>query len=457
VARILLADDDDYYRSALKGVLQSLGHEVVEAGDGRGAQHILAIQEFDLLISDIRMPHFSGVDLLQWAKAETRLPVILITGFSHIDETRRATELGADGFLLKPFKAEEIQALISGLAQKDEIAPSAKAEVDALYCKVPLDDFVTGSKIFFSIYVRISSRLYVKIAHQGQDVSLDRIESYKQKGVRFLYLTREDFAKYVKFSLHLLKKVGAAPQLPAEKKREFLRYTSEIVLEQLFVEGADREEFDVAKDLVQTTLSLLQDQDQALVLLETLNRHADFLYAHSLAVSLYSSMIARAMRWTSTPVQFKISLAGLLHDVGMKEIPRPVLERPRISMTQEERSQYETHAQRGRDLLGQLSNIPEEIIQIASQHHENCDGTGYPRLLSRAKIHPMARLIAVADVFCEYALKTPYQEAMTATQAVQQMELNYPTALDAEYFSALKKACGFDRLAMVTGGARWEC
>jgi response regulator RpfG family c-di-GMP phosphodiesterase len=449
MARILLADDDEFYRTALRGALQGFGHEVVEVGDGRGAQHILALQSFDLLVSDIRMPYLSGVDLLQWAKANTRVPVVLITGFAEIEETRRASELGADGFLLKPFKGEDIESLVKRLTAKEEPA-QPKPDVDHLYCKVPLEDFVTGSKIFFSIYVRISSKRYVRIAYQGEDISGDRIEAYKEKGVTYLYLTREDFSKYVNFSLSLLKRLKAAPLIPPERKREFLRYSSEVVLEQVFVEGADRAEFDSAKEFVRSALDLLQDRDEAVALLEALNGHADYLYAHSLGVSLYSSMVARAMKWNSTPVQFKIALAGLLHDVGLKEISRSVLDKPRIAMTQEERSLYESHPHRGRELLSQIPGIPEEVVQIASHHHEGCDGMGYPRKLSRSKIHPLARLVAVTDLFCEYALASPAREGTSALQAIAQMQQAHHSALDPEFFPALKRAFRFDALAEAT-------
>ncbi|MDR3607576.1 MAG: response regulator [Oligoflexia bacterium] len=450
MAKILLADDDDYFRTALKAVIKGLGHEVTEVGDGKGAQHILGLQSFDLLISDIRMPSLNGIQLLQWTKSNMKVPVILITGFSEILETKMAGELGADDFLLKPFRTEDIKKAITRLTDHDAPKAEPEEDLDDRYAKIPIDDFISGSKINFNIYIRISSARYVRIAYQGQDIVIERIKSYKAKGVKHLHLAREDFSKYVNFNLQLAQKLRDCRQISPEKKRNFLRYSGEVILEHVFVEGVNREEFEVAKEFVQTMLGILQDHDEALALLDALNDHADFLYAHCLGVSLYASLIARSMNWTSTPVQFKISLAGLMHDIGLKEIARPILEKQRAAMSQEERSIYETHPVRSMELLSQIQGIPDEIVQIASHHHENCIGSGYPHKLSRNKIHPLSRLIAIADVFCEYAIRSPDRPNLPAIEVIQKMTQVHESVLDPECFSAFKRTFEFDELAEIT-------
>src|SRR3989344_8465266 len=96
--KILLVEDDDYFRSAVKDLL-SKKYDVLEAANGKIARDLLILTSVDLVLSDIQMPHFTGVDLLEWVKKNRPSPVILMTGFSHILETQRAHELGADDFL----------------------------------------------------------------------------------------------------------------------------------------------------------------------------------------------------------------------------------------------------------------------------------------------------------------------------------------------------------------------
>jgi response regulator RpfG family c-di-GMP phosphodiesterase len=454
VAKILLVDDDEFYRGALKGTLVQLGHEVTDVDNAKEAQDTLRLFVFDVVISDIRMPEMSGIQLLQWIKSDIKIQVVLITGFSEILDTKSAAELGADDFLLKPFQTSDIKECLEKLLTKNarESTPVAPTEVDLddHYCKVPLEDFVTGSRIHFSIFLRISKSKYLKIGYQGEDVSLERIRSYTARGIKHLYLLKEDFAKYVGFSLTLAKKLKFVSQISPEKKRNFIRYTGELILERVFTPGADQEEFEIAQDFVNTTLGIVQEDDEAFLLLESLNSHGDFLYAHSLGVSLYGVMIAKEMNWHSTPTLFKISLSGLLHDIGLKEIPREILEKSRAAMSQQERSLYETHTARGMELLNGVKAASGDVILVAYQHHEDWSGCGYPKKLTRSKIHPLSLLLSVADAFCEQTIQGPGREKLPALTAIHQMISFQGNTFAPEPFEALKRVFKFDALAEAT-------
>jgi response regulator RpfG family c-di-GMP phosphodiesterase len=434
---ILLVDDDDLYRSALSNILKPLGFEITEAADGDEARQILSQRKFDLLISDIRMPKCDGVQLLRWTKGQSRMPVILITGFAEILETTTASELGADGFLSKPFKFDEIKALIDDVLHgKATILPDV--DIDDQFCKVPLEDFVSGSQINFSVFHRLTKNKYIKIAHRGEDIESVRIVKYKNKGLRNLYLAKEDFAKYVGFNLELAKRLEASSKIPMDRKINFLRYTAELVMEQMYVDGSDKDSFECASDFAQTTLRMVQEQPESFMLLESLNQHANHVYAHCLGVSIYGVMIARELGWHWGPTLYKISMAGLFHDIGLKEIPIEIVEKPRFTMSQSERTLYETHPQRGMELLNQIPGTIEDVILTAYQHQEDCLGKGYPQTLPRQRIIPIARLIAVADAFCEYTIFTPGIKKLAATEAVTQM-IAKGRVFDSEYMDALKR------------------
>lgn len=442
MARILLVDDDLFYRGALRNSLRLGGHDVVEAENGAEAQRTLKGGRFDLVITDIRMPEVNGIELLQWIKKERPLPVILITGFSELLETRKAAELGADEFLLKPFKAADIEASIAKVLSGNARDPKYDADLDGLYSKIPLEDFISGSRICFDIYLRITEKRYLKIAYGGEDLSVERIRSYKRKGLKHLFLTRADFAKYVGFNLSLAKRVGATSSVSDEKRRNFLRHSSEVILEQLFLEGADTEEFNDAREFAESTLTILQDNDEAFAMLEALNHHADFVYAQSLGVSVYGIMVAKALKWTSTPTLFRVSLSGLLHDLGLKEVDRAIIDKPRSTLSAEERAVYETHPIRAMELLNQIRGIPADVILVAYQHHENWVGFGYPQKLPRGKTHPLARLVHIVDLFCDCVVESPGNPRLSAEAAIKQMSQFYESSLDPAPFAALKFVFG---------------
>ena len=419
---VLIVDNEPLFRKSLKKTLEKFKCTVHEADNGQEGRDILKLRKFNLVIADIQMPYLSGLELLEWSRKNEPVPMILITGFSNLLDVQSAHEMGAIGFLVKPFdEASLLRELRKVYKEPEPVPPPAAQLPKPEYCKILIDDFVAGSKIPFGVYVRVSDTKFIKVAHSGEDVSLNQIHSYKNRGVKYLYILKEDYHKLVGFNLRLTKAINLNGKVDPALRRRFLKYTGEVIAQNVFVAGFDKEVLNDCKEFVELSLNVISDDQEAILMLDILNSHADFVYAHSLGVSMYGVLVARALGWLSPQTAFKVSIAGLYHDIGKKEIPRAILEKPRFQMTLEERTIYETHPTRGKEILEAIKSVPTEVVEVAYQHHENILGTGFPRKLRKMSIHPMANLIAIVDRFCELAIKSPYSSGMTAAEALSQI------------------------------------
>ncbi|CAD0299264.1 response regulator transcription factor [Xanthomonas hortorum] len=121
--RIALADDQVLVRAGLRALLQQQGVEVVcEADDGQGLLDALVINTVDVVLSDIRMPGLDGIQALQQLRARgDRTPVLLLTTFDDSDLLLRATEAGAQGFLLKDAAPEDLREAIERVANGETL------------------------------------------------------------------------------------------------------------------------------------------------------------------------------------------------------------------------------------------------------------------------------------------------------------------------------------------------
>lgn len=102
--RLLVVDDSLTTRTLLKSVLEGAGYEVVAAGDGAEAWHLLQGEAFSLVVSDVQMPNMDGVTLTQTIRqsaALARLPVVLVTALGSDEDRRRGLEAGATAYLTK--------------------------------------------------------------------------------------------------------------------------------------------------------------------------------------------------------------------------------------------------------------------------------------------------------------------------------------------------------------------
>jgi len=130
----------------------------------------------------------------------------------------------------------------------------------------------------------------------------------------------------------------------------------------------------------------------------------------------------------------EIELAAAIHDIGKLSVPSELLSRPG-RLSEPEMALVRMHCQAGFDLL-QRVHFPERVAQMVFQHHERCDGSGYPRGLLGEQILIGSRIIAVADVVESMASGRPYREALGLDAAIHELESGSGTMYDADVVAA---------------------
>lgn len=107
--KLLIVDDDLRQRELLEEVFSSQGLEVIACSNGRDALLYLENDAFDTVITDLKMPHVSGTEVLKASHRRDReLPVIIITGHGTVDSATEAMKIGAYDYIQKPFDPEEL-------------------------------------------------------------------------------------------------------------------------------------------------------------------------------------------------------------------------------------------------------------------------------------------------------------------------------------------------------------
>jgi hypothetical protein len=142
--------------------------------------------------------------------------------------------------------------------------------------------------------------------------------------------------------------------------------------------------------------------------------------AHIERIGRFSTLLAEAIGMSPEFCR-RIGHAAPLHDVGKVAIPDAILLKPG-SLTAEERTIVETHAEEGHRLLrGSSSSILDMGATIALSHHERWDGGGYPRGVAAESIPIEGRIVAIADVFDALTSHRVYRKAFSVEQAVEMM------------------------------------
>ena len=112
-AKILVADDEAMMRNLILKILESEGYQVTVVSSGNEAVEKLKAEKYDLLLTDVKMPGMTGFDLLKQVKVEwPEMAIIIMTGYGDAYSVKEALLLGADEYLSKPFKSQEVTLIV---------------------------------------------------------------------------------------------------------------------------------------------------------------------------------------------------------------------------------------------------------------------------------------------------------------------------------------------------------
>jgi DNA-binding NtrC family response regulator len=129
--RVLIVDDEPNVRLMLQTALESVGYQVIEAGDGQAALEQLrgggSSPDFDLILLDLLMPRMDGMELLRRLRAEGFIiPVVILTAHGSIPEAVEAMKLGAIDFLAKPLTPDALRRVVAEVIDRQRV-PAEKA------------------------------------------------------------------------------------------------------------------------------------------------------------------------------------------------------------------------------------------------------------------------------------------------------------------------------------------
>jgi DNA-binding response OmpR family regulator len=142
--KILIVEDEQKIRSALRDFLEFKGLTVFEAADGKEAQNQVARKNFDLILLDLMLPEVSGEQLCrQWRKDGIQTPIIMITAKGQEKDKITGLNIGADDYITKPFSLEELLARIEAVLRRTDPARA----VGSIFRFAELDVDISALKV----------------------------------------------------------------------------------------------------------------------------------------------------------------------------------------------------------------------------------------------------------------------------------------------------------------------
>jgi response regulator RpfG family c-di-GMP phosphodiesterase len=489
-ARILVVDDERVIREILAEFLALEGFTVHTVEDGEKALTELRLRPYDLLITDLKMPRLSGLQLLEKVEQE-RLGVltVLMTGFGTVETAIEAMKKGAYDYLLKPFKVEEVihvveRALYRQRLQAENIrlrealtiykvseAIALSHEIDQILdvvLRAALDEVkadVATLHLRDSQTGRYEERVKV-ITAEGEGRApagglpspsfAALVEQFGQglpilahggKASRFFteHSVPVDLSSFIAVPLQVRgKMVGVLDVFSFTSGKKFdeghrkmlsvlaSRAASAIDNARLYNELHASNE-----DLTKANLSLEEMFQQTVAgFAQALEESDMYTRGHSERVAVYTEVLARGITLPDAEIRRMVQ-AGVMHDVGKIGVRYDMLNKPG-KLTPEEVAVFRQHPEKGKRILEPVPCL-HGLIDGCWCHHEWYDGGGYPRGLAGDQIPLVGRIVAIADAYDAMTSDRAYRRALPHEVAIGEIERCAGTQFDPDLSEAFVK------------------
>ena len=166
------------------------------------------------------------------------------------------------------------------------------------------------------------------------------------------------------------------------------------------------------------TDSILRNKD-ALLSLCRIKQKDDYTFLHSVSIGALLISFARALGLDRNVIRL-LGIGGMLHDIGKMKVPDEVLNKPG-KLSDEEFAIMKSHVVYSRDILSETPGIDQISLDVAAQHHERHDGSGYPLGLKGSEMSVYGQMAAIVDVYDAITSDRCYHKGMEPTVALRKM------------------------------------
>ena len=178
-------------------------------------------------------------------------------------------------------------------------------------------------------------------------------------------------------------------------------------------------ELEQVEPLVENIVASIFRKSDALLPLLHLKDHDDYTFMHSVSVCALMTSFARTLELPREVIH-EISIGALLHDVGKAKVPEDILNKPG-KLTDAEFDAMKSHVVQSKIILQNTPGISEIALDVAAQHHERFDGTGYPNRLAGDGISLYGQMAAIVDVYDAITSNRVYHQGMPPTLALRKL------------------------------------
>ncbi|MEW6659370.1 MAG: HD domain-containing phosphohydrolase [Thermodesulfobacteriota bacterium] len=307
-----------------------------------------------------------------------------------------------------PLSTEEI-LITPGLEEAEGFGP------------LPLQNLIWRREVLFDVYLKTKKKgqekpQFIKCCARGEAIQEQWYRKLARLEISCVYFAMPEMERVLQY-LHLNLELALADGAPSDLAKGVQVCDTLHMWTLNFFNKRSAEALRQGLAILEKLFAVIQGDEDNLLYLLKIKRHKSLaLYNHCLNVCLLGLAFTRYLGWSREKV-LGFGLGALIHDIGLMRVPQAILGK-RGALTKEEMLEIKQHPLDGFRMVQNFVNLRWEALQMVLQHHENGDGSGYPKCLKTPTIHAWARILRILDSYEAMTAERPWRPAMEPKEAL---------------------------------------
>lgn len=352
----------------------------------------------------------------------------------------------SNGVLYRPYDIEEFKTIIqTGLdwAHEEEFEQSVQEFDRAELIPMKLRSFYHFNKIDYDVYLELTTTKFARVLAAGKQYSHNTIQNYARKNVKFLYLKKDEYLRFLDDSITYLIYNLKHPTLNLKKTISNQIKSVLIMHQYLNAVGVTDTISELVSVLIQTTDDVFQQQRSLKKILAQFPK-ASLDYAEHVVLNLYCNhSICANLGWNSEMTRNKLGLASVLQDCTLSnenllKINR--LDDPYLDLfSEQEKREFEEHPAKAAEIATYFTGY-SEVDYLIRQHHELPNGEGFPSKMNANKLTLLSCTFILSSQFAAKIVTSKAKTNNILQDIFFAFKLGYNTGNFKEPLAALEKA-----------------
>jgi putative nucleotidyltransferase with HDIG domain len=314
------------------------------------------------------------------------------------------------------------------------------------FSAIPLSKIACNDKLHADVFVKIGDK-FIKFKEQGDFIPEEKYNYFISMNVKELFVLNA-FKVAFEETLKDLKqeKIETLVAEVGEENRTLVEQQvalKETIYETFLDEELSNETVNLLKSQVTDFIDSVKNKNPSADIFLKLTSMNNTIAEHSMNVATLSILFGMATGQNNPIVLENLYMGALFHDYGKSKIPASVSEKPNSVAFEKA---IKNHPEAGVEMLKKNPNIPQPVLTIVAEHHEQFSGVGYPKGISKDAIYGLSRIVAIANVFDNVVIENRNNKSSIYKSAIKVLEYDrgkqFDPTLLPRIIDALKLSVG---------------